>query len=388
MSSRLLPLPSDPSLLTDIRQYGKFDTAGCYQCGTCTIACELVTPSASFPRKSIRYALLGLRGPLLSSLEPWICEDCGDCSLMCPRQTEPRISMVTLRRFLSAQYDWTGIAPKLLRSTAWYLGSLIGAAVITLLLIVSYHLWYVGLHLSDLATPLGLEHMFPVMTYYTLTVILLPLLLLFSRVIGIWRFTMTGDEQRSIPVSDYAREAWVYIHETVTESLMHKCPEHRRWLPHFMLALGTMIMLTIKLFGLRWFQTDSVYVFYHPQRLLGYVASGLILYGIGDILLGRIQAEREIYKETRFQDLVLPILLLLTVLTGLATNICRIAGFALTCHFLYAVHIIVTTPMLVVEMAFGKWAHMIYRPLALYFQAVKHRAAQHAPAGEGVGYAL
>lgn len=388
MSSRLLPVLSDPSLLSDVRQYGRFDTAGCYQCGTCTISCELVTDSASFPRKSIRYALLGLRGPLLSSLEPWICEDCGDCSLICPRQAEPRISMVTLRRFLSAQYDWTGIAPRLLRSKAWYLGSLIGAAVITLLLILSYHLWYVGLQVSDLATPLGLEHMFPLVTYYTLTVILLPLLLLFSRVIRIWRFTMAGHEQGSIPLSDYVREAWVYINQAITESLMHKCPEHRRWFPHFLLALGTMTMLTIKLFGLRWFQTDSIYAFYHPQRLLGYLASGCIVYGIGDILIGRIQAEREIYKETRFQDLVLPILLLSTVLTGLATHVCRIAGFELTCHYLYAVHIVVTTPLLVVEMAFGKWAHMIYRPLALYFHAVKQRAAQHASAEKGVSYAF
>jgi heterodisulfide reductase subunit C/quinone-modifying oxidoreductase subunit QmoC len=307
---------------------------------------------------------------------------------MCPRQAEPRISMVTLRRFLSAQYDWTGIAPRLLRSKAWYIGSLIAAAVVTLLLILSYHLWYVGLHVSDLATPLGLEHMFPLMTYYTLTVMIVPLLLLFTRVIRIWRLTMSDGEQRSITVSDYVREAWVYAYESVTESLMHKCPEHRRWFPHFMLALGTMLMLSIKLFGLRWFQTDSIYALYHPQRLLGYVGSGLILYGIGDILIGRMLARREIYKETRFQDLVLPILLLLTVISGLAIHIFRLGGFALTCHFVYAVHIMVTTPMLVVEMAFGKWAHMIYRPLALYFHAVKQRAAERAPAEEGIGYAF
>lgn len=388
MSSRVLPVLSDPTLLTDIRQYGKFDTAGCYQCGTCTVSCELVTDSASFPRKSIRYALLGLRGPLLGSLEPWICEDCGDCSLMCPRQAEPRISMVTLRRFLSAQYDCTGIAPRLLRSKLWHVGSLILAAVLTLLLMLAYHLWYVGLHFSDLVMPLGLEHMFPLMTYYTLTVILVPLLLLLTRVFRIWRLTMAGDGQRNIPISAYVLEFWVYVYQSVSESLMHKCPEHRRWLPHFMLALGTITMLTIKLFALRWFQTDSVYAVYHPQRLLGYLGSGLIICGIGDILIGRIRARREIYKETRFQDLVLPILLLATVFSGLATHICRLAGFGLTCHFLYAVHIMVTTPMLVVEMAFGKWAHMIYRPLALYFHAVKQRAAQQAPAEEGVGYAF
>jgi hypothetical protein len=41
---------------------------------------------------------------------------------------------------------------------------------------VLYHLWHVGLPFHDFVrTPMGLEHMFPIMKYYTLTVILLPL---------------------------------------------------------------------------------------------------------------------------------------------------------------------------------------------------------------------
>jgi ferredoxin len=387
MASGTLPVLSDPTLLADIRQYGKFDTAGCYQCGTCTLSCELVADSASFPRKSIRYALLGLRAPLLGSLDPWICEDCGDCSIACPRQADPRISMATLRRFLTAQYDWTGIASRLLTSRAWYLGSLVVVGVLVIGLILCYHLWYVGLAFSQLATPLGLEHMFPLMTYYTLTVILLPLLLLLSRVFRIWRLTVTSEGHRRFPISAFVDEAWVYLRESVATSLLHKCPEHQRWLGHWMLALGTTTMLAIKVFGLRWFQTDNIYPVYHPQRLLGYLASGLILYGVGGILWGRLRAKREIYKETRFPDLVLPILLLSTVLSGLVAHISRYAGFALTAHFAYAVHVIFATPMLVVEMAFGKWAHMIYRPLAVYFQAVKDRAERQAPAQEGVGYA-
>jgi heterodisulfide reductase subunit C/quinone-modifying oxidoreductase subunit QmoC len=56
----------------------------------------------------------------------------------------------------------------------------------------------------------------------------------------------------------------------------------------------------------------------------------------------------------------------------------------MACHFVYALHIVIATPILVVEMSFGKWSHMIYRPLALYFQAVKERARQRASAQEVV----
>jgi quinone-modifying oxidoreductase, subunit QmoC len=386
MAAGILPVETDPTLLADIRRYGKFDPTGCYQCGSCTLSCDLVSDFASFPRKSIRYALLGLRSPLLGSLEPWICHDCGDCSIVCPRQAEPRISMATLRRFLSGQYERTGMAAKLLTSRAWYFGSLALAAVFVLLLILGYHLWYVGLSVSGLAIPMGLEHMFPLMTYYTLTVMLFPGLLLLSRVFRVWRLTM-GGQQPAIPFSVYLVEAWTYLYQSATHSLMRKCPEKGRWLGHWILALGTVMMVTIKVFALRWFQTDNIYPWYNPQRWLGYLAAAFIFYGIGAILKGRVQAKKEIYKETRPEDLVFPVLLVLTACSGLSAHILRYAGMAFAAHCAYALHVIIATPMLVVEMPFGKAAHMIYRPLALYFQAVKERAARQAPAVEVVPHA-
>jgi len=380
---------SDPTLLAELRRYGKFDPTGCYQCGSCTISCDLVQDIVTFPRRSIRFALLGLREPLLGSLDPWVCHDCGDCSVVCPRGSDPRLSMDTIRRFLTAEYDWIGVASKLLESTKWYVGSLIGMAVFTMLLILGYHLWYVAMPFREFSTTaLPLEHMFPIITYYTLTVILLPLLLLFSRVFRIWRLTMGGEGRENIPVSTYIVEAWVYVYQSLSGPLMRKCPKKDRWFAHWLLALGTFTMLTVKLFGLHWFQTDNIYPLYHPQRWVGYLAFAGIAYGIGDIFYGRLRKQKEFYKETEFRDWVFPVLLLLTVLSGLAAHVFRYLGLELTCHFSYALHVIFATPMLVVEMSFGKWSHMVYRPLALYFLAVKERARRHAPAAEVVPHAL
>jgi ferredoxin len=371
---------TDPTLLTDIRRYGQFDTTGCYQCGSCTISCDLVTDSVSFPRKIIRYALLGLRKPLVESLEPWVCHDCGDCSLICPREAEPRLSMMTVRRFLTAQYDWTGFSSKILASRAWYIASLAGASASALLLILFYHLFYVKLSVHDLATtPMGLEHMFPIMTYFTRTLILLPLFLLLARVSRIWRLTMRGEK---IPGSAYLREAGTYVWQSVTHMLMRKCPEKGRWTGHWLLAFGVTLILAIKVFALRWFQTDNIYPLYHPQRWLGYLATACILYGVGTILVCRFKGNKEICKTRSLEDLMFPILLLLVALSGISVHILRYAGFEMACHFVYALHIVIATPILAVEMSFGKWSHMIYRPLALYFQAVKERARQQASAQE------
>jgi ferredoxin len=377
---------SDPTLLADIRRYGKFDTTGCYQCGSCTISCDLVTDTVSFPRKIIRYALLGLRKPLVESMEPWVCHDCGECSLICPRQAEPRISMMTVRRFLTAQYDWTGLSSKILASRAWYVGSLVVVAASVLLLIVLYHLLHVGLPFHDfVTTPLGLEHMFPIMRYYALTVILFPFFLLLARVSRIWGLTMRGER---IPVSAYFAEARTYVWQSVTHTLMRKCPEKGRWAGHWLLALGVVMILAIKVFALRWFQTDNIYPLYHPQRWLGYLATGFILFGVGTVLACRIKGDKEICKTRTLEDLMFPILLLLVALSGISVHILRYAGFEMACHFVYALHIVIATPILVVEMSFGKWSHMIYRPLALYFQAVKERAWREAPAQEVLEHAV
>ena len=141
--------------------------------------------------------------------------------------------MATLRRFLTAQYDWSGISARLLQSKAWYLGSLIGVAMFTLLLIVGYHLWYVKMAPGDFArTALGLDHMFPIILYYTLVVILVPLALLASRIHRVWGLTMKSGGQPKIPFSIYVREAWFYLYESASHRLMRKCPKKGRWLGH------------------------------------------------------------------------------------------------------------------------------------------------------------
>lgn len=386
MAAGTSPIQSDLGLLAQVRRYGPFDLSGCYQCGSCTLTCELTTASASFPRKSMRYTLLGLRAPLAAGLEPWICHDCGDCSEQCPRQAEPRQAMATLRRYLHGQYDWTRISRLLLRSRAGYVATLAGTALATALLILLYHLYYVGLMWGDLKTPFGLEHMFPTITWYTRTVVLVPLLLLGSQAARMWWLAMRGNGLRT-PLSAYLAEAREWFVHAASQKLLRRCNDPSRWLGHWLLTVGVAAMLVIKVFALPWFQTESVYPLYHPQRWIGYLATGFIVYGVGDILVGRMRARKAFFQARRFEDFALPVLLAGTALSGIAVHLFRYLGFELTCHYLYALHIVIATPMLLVEIPFGAWSHMCFRPLALYLRAVRERAQQQVPAQEAVPHA-
>ncbi|MBI5574955.1 MAG: 4Fe-4S dicluster domain-containing protein [Deltaproteobacteria bacterium] len=390
-----------PSLPSEIRKYGRFESVKCLNCGTCTITCDLTSDAASFPRRPIQFALLGLKEMVLEGLEPWLCHDCGDCSTKCPQQAEPGDSMATLRRYLIAQYDWTGLSGRMFSSKAWAAGSLLITGFLVLLLAALYHVYAVGLSVGDLvSTPMKLDHMFGTITWFTLFVILVPFLILLSHGYRMYRFTLGREAGASIPLPLLLSEAKMFFFHLSAQPGMKKCPEperKNRRVKHLTLAAGCTLMLLILVFALRWFQTDLPYPVYDPQRWLGYLITAALLYGAGDILIGHLQKKEPLHKRSDFADYVLPLLLFLTALSGISVHVLRYLahgmetdglstaahGYAMATLFMYALHLAIAVPMLVIEMPFGRWSHMIYRPLALFFQAVREKtAALNAPGEE------
>lgn len=376
----------DPALLAEVRKYGVFNARGCFNCGSCTIVCDLATDSTSFPRKTIQSVVLGLKDTVRQSLDPWLCHDCGDCSVTCPREAKPRESLMTLRRYLMAQYDWTGLSRRICSSAAWEIAALSSVAFLVLALIILYHLYIERLDISVFrSTSMGLEHMFNRITYFTLTIFLLPALFIASYAARMLSLTMRRGHA-AIPLKFYLAEAKTMFLQMVTHRQLLKCPSHihmRRWIMHWLLAFGCVLMFVIKFFFLRWFQTDKIYAIYHPQRWLGYIGAACLILGALDILIERARKREPIYRESGLGDLMLPLLFLLTAVSGMAVHVLRYAGLGLGAHYAYAVHLMIVVPMLVVELPFGRWSHMIYRPLALYFAAVRKRASEEQMA-EGV----
>ena len=100
----------DLTLFPDIQRYGGTDISACFSCGTCTASCPLSQTDATFPRRIIRYAQLGMKDALLSSKELWTCYQCGECAETCPTQADPSEFMAATRRYAIASYDATGLA--------------------------------------------------------------------------------------------------------------------------------------------------------------------------------------------------------------------------------------------------------------------------------------
>ena len=201
-----------------------------------------------------------------------------------------------------------------------------------------------------------------------------------------FNLTMRQGANGAIPLRCYVAEANTFFLNTVAHLQILKCAakdRKKRWTMHWLLAFGCVLMVVIKFFFLRWFQTDKIYPVYHPQRWLGYLGAAC-LSSERRHPGGRIQEREPQHRSPERSDLTLPVLLLLTALSGMAVHVFRYMGLALVSHYLYAIHLMIAVPMLIVEVPFGHWSHMIYRPMALYFSAVQARALEEQQAQEGL----
>jgi ferredoxin len=377
-----------PSLIDDIRKYGKFDAAGCFGCGSCTIACTSIPVGrASFPRRVMRYARFGLKEPLQNSLEPWLCYYCGDCADACPRQAEPAASMMTLKRYLMSYYDRTGLASKMYTSAGWRIGVNLLVGFLFALLVVWYHVSLKGMKTSDfIAMPMGIEHMFPLIIYFTVFIYVMPAVLLMMNALAMMhRSAMYGGNSK-IPAAFYFSELkTLFMHGAVQIGFID-CTEEKpnaRWTNHFFLVSGFVVISILVLFFLPWFQTDKIYPLYHPQRWLGYLATAALIYGSVEILIGRLREKEQVYKFSDMSDWLLPAMILLASLSGIAVHIFRYMELPLSAHIAYFIHMVIITPLLLIEIPFGKLAHVLYRPFAIYFLAVRQKAEQHTKMVEG-----
>lgn len=152
------------------------------------------------------------------------------------------------------------------------------------------------------------------------------------------------------------------------------CDHKKYWFAHLNLVFGYVLMFFLVVVCLRWFQSDTFYSFWHPMRLLGYISTVALVYGVGYMTYGRIKKSLHVWKYSHSTDWMLIILLVLTIITGILSHIFKYAHLPMATYVTYTIHLAIVVPMLVLEVPFSKWAHLAYRPLALYFIRLKEQA--------------
>jgi ferredoxin/nitrate reductase gamma subunit len=362
----------DPKLLKKIRQYGAFDVNACFNCGNCTAVCPLAEDSSAFPRRAIRMAQLGMEDRLLAQENLWLCYACGECTKTCPRQADPAQFMASARRFAVARYDRTGIS-RLLHDSVF--GSLtvfvLFSALFTLLL-----LWHKG---DVNGQRLALFDFIPGVWIHDLGVALFVLVGV-SALAGILGLTIRFAHARkaadkplrfSLPaLFDAARFA-------LSDSLAHRrhrsCDAEavqpplylRPWFVHATIFGGFLAMLAATTLDLLLKPIGAPVPAWYPIRLLGLLGGLVCLYGLSVAIIRRWQAREAPYDQSRFADWFFLGLLTATVVTGLIVELLvYLPQVTLFAYIIFLIHVVLAMDLIVL-MPLSKFAHVLYRPLAL-----------------------
>jgi nitrate reductase gamma subunit len=109
-------------------------------------------------------------------------------------------------------------------------------------------------------------------------------------------------------------------------------------------------------------------------HIFGYLASVGLLAGTIYFIRYRIKKTNYIqYKKSHHTDWMFVILLFIIVITGIVQHIFHRTGMLEWANITYVIHLMAVVPWLL-RMPFSKWAHLLYRPLAMYFSAIQKAA--------------
>lgn len=370
----------DPGLLADIKRFGTLDVSACFSCGTCTATCPLSDDGGTFPRRIIRYAQVGMKDSLLSSKELWTCYHCGLCSETCPTEADPGAFMAAARRYAIASYDRTKLARTL------YTRPVAGSAIAVLVALFFALFMYAG-HGPRSAASLELFRFVPEGLVHWTGVAVMALMFA-AGAAGVVTMARGIARAENAHVSSRAalRALWAALG---VESLGQRryradCrddtrPEplwRRRWLVHALTVWGFLGLLTatildyaLALAGAK--KTGAHVALWYPPRLIGTIAGASLVYGVSVLILNRLRKANRTAQASTTSDWLFPILLWVTGVTGflleLALYLPHAPGWG---YWVFLLHVSVAMELLLL-LPFMKFAHALYRPVALFFYALR-----------------
>lgn len=339
----------------NLKRYGAANFNACYNCGTCTATCDLSDSNDAFPRTMVRYSVLGLEDELKQSLEPWLCYYCGDCSSRCPRQADPGNLMMSLRRWLTSKYDWTGFSGLLYRN--------ISAYIIAFLITAVGFIFAYSMNVFSQDEWLYYGHLFEILAIAGVFVVVL-----IPNIVRMWFFSVWK------PLKTFAFKPYVialsdlFLH-MFTQKRSLDCSSEQKdkvWYVEHLLLVSSYLLLLFTTVFLNWFETKSMIVI-----MMGYVFSAAIFIVTTDFVIRRVRRRSEKSKFSHPSDWFFVIWLLFMGFSALIVRILLDTEALGNTFWVYMFHLIVLVQWALIIVPFGKWTHFLYRSFAMYFHRVK-----------------
>ncbi|MFH1573171.1 MAG: 4Fe-4S dicluster domain-containing protein [Acidobacteriota bacterium] len=390
-----MALRIDSTVLPEMKRFGAFDIDACFNCGNCTAVCPLSEHNDAFPRRMIRYAQLGRADHIAASKELWLCYYCAECSDTCPRQAEPGEFMASARRYAISRFDPTTFARRLYRSKPFAATALVALFVVFVAVLLAGS---PGLPSGRPTSQTLLEFVpFEVIHWLGLGVIIAMALVAIVTVLNMFwmmsRIPTPGDigapavRPERFPFGAMLVAAKSTLAEIFGQRRYRDCGTEkpadppplplRRWFVHYSIMMG-MVGLALATVLDYLVKTPGSYVpIWYPIRLLGTIAGIFLVYGASVVIVQRLRRSDKYHSYTPPADWVFLFLLWAIGVSGFLLEIAEYAPLGGTrIDIVFLVHIALAMELILL-LPFTKFAHIVYRPAAIWFTEFRRlRAAQ------------
>jgi len=367
----------DISFINDVAGLGGDTLKKCFQCATCSVVCPISPDNKPFPRKEMIAASWGLKDRVIKNADIWLCHNCGDCSTKCPRGAKPGDVLGALRSLAIAEYA----VPK-------GLGKAINdpkkLPILILLPVIIFIVLGLATGLLDF-TPAGDEIVHSkFFSSWLVDMIFVPLAgwvaVIFA--LGIKNFVadihenavLTGKtDKKDFDQKEYLLALIKVIPTILKHSKFSECGENKeRSSGHLMVLysfIGLFIVTNIFFVTLYGLQIHGPYSQINPVKWLANI-SGVVLVAGGYLLMKSRMDKKD--QTNSYKDWYLIGLVLGLGVSGMLTEITRLAGWAAGSYALYFIHLIFVFNLFAF-LPFSKLAHLVYRTLAMAYAEYSSR---------------
>lgn len=369
--SKAILLDPDLKFIRGVKAAGGDTLKKCFQCATCSVVCNLSPDDRPFPRKEMLWGQWGQRDRLMSDPDVWLCHQCNDCSKHCPRGARPGDVLAALRRMAILEHATPQFLARWVNDPR-FLPVVFGIPVVILLVFMAA--------VGTLGIPEGEIIYRKFIPQWPVVDVIFPLTAIWTLLcsaMGVRKFWTALSSAGPQPKREYRYSPWewitIYVLGTVVDILRHtrfkECVVNRpRYTAHFNMMWGFILLAVTTACvaaGVYVFGKQTPYPLSSPVKWIGNIGAVILILGSLLALAHRMSPGDDAGKATYFDWLFL-LVVLSTGVSGLLTELLRLADVASVAYPVYFVHLVFVW-FLFAYLPFSKFSHLLYRTTAMVY---------------------
>src|SRR3989338_3718406 len=357
----------DLDFINNIINSGGESLKKCYQCATCSVVCNVTPDNNPFPRKEMVWAQWGLKEKFIGNPDVWLCHQCNDCTVYCPRGAKPGEVLGAIRKQSILQYSAPSFMGKLVNNKKFMPLLFLFPAVLFAIVLSAA---------GTFSMPEGdivFSKFFPI---HIIQALFIPALALGSIVgiLGVMKFWKDMKQAGGAASGDLK---WSII-ETIIDVVSHKkfkdCEVNKsRYSAHLLVfysfaALGIATGLGVLYIDI--LHIESPFSFSGisdgaPVKIFGLIGAIGLLIGVFLMVINRFKNAQKVGIGSYFDWLLITIIGVVMA-SGILSWLTRLAGIANLAYPIYFLHLIFVFSLFL-SLPYSKLAHLFYRAAAICY---------------------